>query len=145
MSGPFWRACFVVGLVMGTLAYGCGRTSLDEGFGPVDGAAGAPGAGGSGVGGSGVGGSGVNGQGGVVAGSTINCGASSKCLVGVQACCTPFSGTPPPYCIDDTDAQGCNGAVVCSTDIMCPKSAPHCCVVPRVGVGVCVPATFGCN
>ena len=32
MTGVFWRAFMVVGLVLGGFAYGCGRTSLDDGL-----------------------------------------------------------------------------------------------------------------
>ncbi len=149
MSCRFWRAFVVVGLVLGGFAYGCGRTSLDDGFGPVDGAA--TGVGGSGVGGMGgigAGGSGVSGQGGIGAGSLIACGGST-CLVGAQACCTPIDlggrMTAPPYCIDNSDPQGCSGAVICSSDILCPKMTPRCCILlQQANVGACFPAGIPC-
>ena len=157
MNGRFWRAFVVVGLVLGGFAYGCGRTSLDDGFGPADGAAtgaggsgmGGKGAGGSGAGGKGTGGSGgVSGQGGIGAGSILTCGTST-CLVGAQACCTPIDRNGrsggQPYCIDNSDPQGCNGAVICSVDIMCPKTAPRCCVLQQLGVGACFAAGFPCQ
>ena len=150
MTGVFWRAFMVVGLVLGGFAYGCGRTSLDDGFGPADGAvAGVGGSGTGGTGGIGAGGSGVSGQGGIGPGSSITCGSGSTCLVGAQACCTPIdlSGrmTAPPYCVDNSDPQGCNGAVICSSDLLCPKMTPHCCILlPQANVGACFPAGIPC-
>jgi len=144
MTGVFWRAFLVVGLVLGTFVYGCGRTSLDDGFGPGDpgGSGGATGTGGT----TGTGGAtGVGGQGGVGPGTVVSCG-TSKCVAGMQSCCNHIdpSGRAVQSCVDNSDPAGCaNGVVLCNADILCPRAMPSCCITP-IGVGYCQPAGMPC-
>ena len=143
-------AALLVAVLGAVAAHGCGRTSLDDGFGPADGEAGA-GAGGSqltgvggsgvaghgvggagvaghGVGGSGVAGSGVGGSG--VGGNNANipCGVSS-CILGKQSCCARFAnGQPILTCVARDDMAPCNnGLIFCSSNLACPLALPICC------------------
>lgn len=145
MTGVFWRAFLVVGLVLGAFAYGCGRTSLDDGFGPGDpsGSAGTTGtAGATGTAGT----TGTGGQGGVGPGTKVACG-TSFCVAGVQACCNQIdpTGRAVQSCIDDSATGGCSsGVVLCSADILCPRATPSCCIIQALGVGYCQAAGMPC-
>jgi hypothetical protein len=157
MTAVFWRAFLVVGLVLGAFVYGCGRTSLDDGFGPGDpgGTAGATGtAGAIGTGGTtgtagttGTGGrAGIGGQGGVGPGTIVACGTSA-CVAGMQSCCNHLdsTGRAVQACIDNSAPGGCgDGVVLCSADILCPRATPSCCVIQALGVGYCQAAGVPC-
>jgi hypothetical protein len=133
-------------LVAGSLALGCGRTSLDDGFGPGDGTSsigGAPGTGGQA--GAAPGGMSGGGQGGIGVGSVITCGMG-KCVVGMESCCnsTDATGRPVQMCVATGDSMSClDGFVLCSSDVLCPKSAPSCCI-QALGIGYCQPAGLKC-
>jgi hypothetical protein len=150
---PSTRLILGLVLVVGALAHGCGRTSLDDGFGPGDGDSsigGAPGTGGhvdSGAGGqagAAPGGMSGGGQGGIGVGSTFTCG-SGKCVVGMQSCCNRLdNGRPVQVCIAANDPMGCgDGFVLCTADVLCPRSAPSCCILAQ-GVGYCQSAGLPC-
>src|SRR5438876_12398100 len=99
MSSAFWRAFLVAGLVLGGCVYGCGRTSLDDGFGPGDptGSAGSTGtAGATGSGGQGIG-----------PGSMVACGTGT-CVAGMQSCCNrpDPTGHVGQACIDNSAPSG---------------------------------------
>jgi hypothetical protein len=162
MNGASMRAFLMVGLVLflGALAHGCGRTSLDEGFGPAGATGGAPGTGGqagAGIGGQagrgiggqagrGIGGTTGGGQGGVGPGTMVGCG-TSFCVAGKQACCNHLdtTGHTTQACIDVSDPGGClDGVVLCSADILCPKLTPSCCI-QALGVGYCQRAGLQCT
>ncbi len=131
-------------LVVAALAHGCGRTSLDDGFGTADGSSSVGGSGTGGQAGAGLGGMVGGGQGGIVAGSMVTCGRSA-CVAGRQSCCNRIAGGQAMQsCIDVTDPTGClDGVVLCSGDILCPKVAPSCCI-QALGVGYCQPAGLAC-
>lgn len=144
MTAVFWRAFLVAGLVLGAFVYGCGRTSLDDGFGPGDpgGSAGSTATAGS-TGTAGA--TGTGGQGGIGSGSFVTCG-TGMCVAGMQSCCNrpDTSGRLVQTCIDNSAPGGCaNGFVLCSADILCPKITPSCCI-QALGVGYCQAAGLPC-
>ncbi len=135
----------LVAVLGAAAAHGCGRTSLDDGFGPANGEGGSGaggshltgvggsggaghGVGGSGVGGAGTGGAGVAGSGAGGSSANIPCGVSS-CILGKQSCCARFAnGQPILTCVSQDDPAPCNnGLIFCSSNLACPRALPICC------------------
>lgn len=146
MNGRFWRAFLVVGLVLGGFAYGCGRTSLDDGFGPSDAASSAGTTGSGGQAGAGVGGRTGGGLGGIMAGSIVPCGTTA-CVAGKQSCCNRLVNNQLVLgCVSSTDATQCSdGLVSCAADITCTTRLPKCCLFQAPAVAFCLPAGVPCT
>jgi hypothetical protein len=145
MTAVFWRAFLVAGLVLGMFVYGCGRTTLDDGFGAAgnSGSAGATGMGGQ-VG-NGAGGRAGGGQGGVGVGTPVICG-NTTCVAGMQSCCTHLvAGQIAENCVSSGDPMACSDGVVgCTGSVVCPVTGPKCCQVMG-DVGLCLPAKTPCT
>lgn len=100
------RALLLLAALGGLLVYGCGRTSLDDGFASATGTGGVSGLGGGG--GSGPGGT-TMGLGGSNAPNP--CGLTT-CKAGTEVCCTRLNSTPPTQtCVSATAPNACNGGV----------------------------------
>ena len=127
------RAIFFTSLLVAGLAYGCGRTSLDDGvisgggdLGGTSGAGGRGGTSGKAGGGSSMGGSAGVGGIGVVG---IPCGAGT-CAAGSQVCCTRFvNGQTSQSCVAANNPNACLGgsSAACIGGSSCP-AAQVCCV-----------------
>jgi len=147
MTGGFWRAFLVVSLALGAFAYGCGRTSLDDGFGTNDGggSGGTTGSGGqAGTAAGGQGGASSGGQGGNGGGTLVPCGTTA-CVPGKQFCCNQLAaGQITSSCVSSSDPMACNnGLVTCTANSSCPAATPTCC--SQGGIGICLPRNIPCN
>jgi hypothetical protein len=124
---------FLAAIVVAAASHGCGRTSLDDGFGPADGAtsSGTGGLGQSGVGGSGAGGA---------TSTLIVCGTTTTCLPGKQVCCNRVVNNQlVQSCIPQDGSVACPGGTIsCNSSLACPRNLPVCCTLSaQLGIGLC--------
>jgi hypothetical protein len=145
------RLLTATALIVAGLAYGCGRTSLDDGFVPVE-SGGGTGAGGDhpqgGASGQ-AGRAGSGGRGGTAGNPGIggaigfNCLDSTSCP-GNQVCCLGVS-TFSSSCLPPAQCAGVTQLILCRSDAACPSTIPSCCIVPAYGLGACVPRGTPCT
>jgi hypothetical protein len=113
------RAFLLVLAIVATawLGHGCGRTSLDDGFGSATGLGGSNGSGGGGPGGV----SGLGGNAGGLGGSNAPnpCGTTS-CQAGTQVCCSRIQmGQPTQTCIPAASTCGGGATTACLSSANC--------------------------
>jgi hypothetical protein len=140
------RGFFLSALAAATLAYGCGRTSLDEGVDPLPGLGGSTGAGGltaGGQGGQGGQGGRAGGQGGQAGFGAPNPCGTTTCRAGSEVCCTRprAGGQVTQMCVSASDPAACAGGLssACLDSSQCGM-AQICCASLLAQTTTCVPA-----